>query len=286
MSVGNIEAIKDWLQTNYSLSYKQKALETYFTKYYITFSGVPYETVTATNGSLLLDPVSITLDEDGLATTEAYFLPGDTVTFVGSHVSYAKEYTFGIDTNVFIRIMPDGALFWYNNQCVDVTGGWELKGLANANPTGVVDNKMFYTNVASQPATSGGQYTNTNIYKTKNKINISNYNKISIHGIRTACTYKNDYHWVTRIDLLVDDYITIVDQNAKSSFSILPDQKQNAQYEYRNFNKGGNLTQPTLDMGTVDVMIYLYGMANNTGSARVDLDFDTIVLSYEQEGSV
>ena len=265
MSVGNIEAIKDWLQTNYSLSYKQKALETYFTKYYITFSGVPYETVTATNGSFLLDPISVTLDENGIATTEAYFLPGDTVTFTGSHLSYEKQYTFGLETtNVLIRIMPEGALFWYGNQCVDVTGGWELVKLANnvnPNSEGIVtyntssrSAKVSLTNTVQSTST----ITSTMIFKPINKINISNYNKAEIYVIRSGWTSRSGAY-ASNInmgaDLLIDDYMSITGRSAKTRLEL--HQNYNTQPSWKdNYNSTISISPSTYSLVGISFSFY------------------------------
>lgn len=214
MSVGNINAISDWINSKYSLSNKEKAMMTYFTKYTITFSGASNEIITVVNSALSLDYGYIQLDSDGIAQREMYFLPGDTVIFNGSQSNYNKEYTFGFDTTPLIRVMPDGAIFWYGNQCTDITGGWSLKGLQDQS---VGNNTIDFSNRKVNIVQNDVGYV---VLTTNNKIDLSNYNKIFIHTNELTIAGRSAVYSSEYFENIIDDYYSISGRLGKSFYSI------------------------------------------------------------------
>lgn len=288
MSVGNINAISDWINSKYSLSNKEKAMMTYFTKYTITFSGASNEIITVVNSALSLDYGYVQLDSNGLAQREMYFLPGDVVTFNGSQSNYIKEYTFGFDTNPLIRVMPDGAIFWYGNQCTDMTGGWSLKGLQDQSSG---NNTVDFNNRKVNILQNDVGHT---VLTTNNKIDLSNYNKIFIHTNEIAVPGRTAVYSSEYLDNIIDDYYSVSGRSGKSFYPMVKIEGYTNAYNQKTSTTANdywntltnNISQEYFINPNALTVVNVMFLLTMTSKAYYDVftvKMDQIVLKYEEE---
>lgn len=132
----------------------------------VTVYGGAYETITIDGYG-----GSFTTNADG---SVSHALPLGTITLKGSvsGQSFTRTVTSST-TNVYV--MPEGALYWYGNECKDVTGGWKrLIGFPNYTYSlGTKNtNNMFVKSTGSNNGQS---------IATQNAIDLSTYN--TVHGI-------------------------------------------------------------------------------------------------------
>lgn len=98
--------------------------------------GAASETITIKKNGIIV----ATVDTDSTGQSiERITLSNGTYTLTGSVSGWTEEQTIDKNTDRF-RAMPEGALYWYGNECIDVTGGWEAH-----NPSSVDSRNFFYT---------------------------------------------------------------------------------------------------------------------------------------------
>lgn len=106
---------------------------------------------------------------------------GEDLTFVSS---VAKDTTSGtsnysktvsVDTSTTsVKVMPEKSLYWYGNECTDLTGGWTTDGYQfSSGWTGSVTKENSYITLSST-----NQYS---IVGTTNKVNMDNVSKAYIN---------------------------------------------------------------------------------------------------------
>lgn len=137
--------------------------------------GAASETITITG---LYGSPTITTNSDGNVN---YYLPIGTFTFSGAISGQSFTRTVSKDTTE-VYAMPEGALYWYGNECTDVTGGFSVS----------------YPN----PEWQGSYSKNTNNIKftcsewrhikftTKNTFNADKYNRLCVDANVTL--FSND----------------------------------------------------------------------------------------------
>ena len=144
--------------------------------------GAPYETITSDGAELCI------LDSNGAGT--ATFEIGKTYALVGEVSKYEREVTIGAGTTD-IRVIPNGALFWYLNECSDITGGWTgYAGAANSSGSGQVPQISDSSNMKNIQQSSTGQFVIGGSYGTVNNLNLANINKIYV---KYSATRSNNY---------------------------------------------------------------------------------------------
>lgn len=137
MSIGNVQAIRDWINTNYYS--KQEILDTFAYKYSARLYGAPNESITLTNTSLGTDPEIYTLDntgQKGYMTGDRVYIygfPGDTITLKGSVSNQTFTTKLGIDTSSVQQLycMHPKTLLWYGNVQYTTAGAGTLAANAN-----------------------------------------------------------------------------------------------------------------------------------------------------------
>lgn len=142
----------------------------------VTVYGGAYETIT-------IDGYygSFTTNADGSAS---HVMPIDIVTLTGSISGRSFKKTITSDTTE-IYVMPEGAVYWYGNECVNITGGWENTPCSiKYSDTNIYTaiNFTAYENNANYKYlkhTGAGSSSNSTLV-TKNKIDLSKYTKIGI----------------------------------------------------------------------------------------------------------
>lgn len=97
-----------WVDTIGNSTYWRQVSKT------VTLYGGASESITVDGNTL------VTTNSDGSVTTP---VPYGTHTYKGSVSGNSFTRTVTKDTTV-VYVMPDGALYWYGNECTDVTGGW------------------------------------------------------------------------------------------------------------------------------------------------------------------
>lgn len=134
-----------------------------YTQQFIIHAGA-YETVTIDGYG-----GSFTTNADGIVT---HALPLGTIILKGSvsGQSFTRTVT---NSTTKVYVMPEGALYWYGNECTDVTGGFgETYNFNNKN---ICTKEINRIKVLGYGDSSSGAYEHLS---TANKINISNYSKL------------------------------------------------------------------------------------------------------------
>ena len=157
--------------------------------------GAPYETITSDGAELCI------LDSNGAGT--ATFEIGKTYALVGEVSKYGREVTIRVGTTD-IRVMPNGALFWYLNECSDITGGWT--GYAGAtysstSSSGQVPQISDSSNMKTIQQSSTGQFIIGGSYGTVNNLNLANINKIYVKYSATRSNNNCEIKLVVSEDL-------------------------------------------------------------------------------------
>lgn len=170
-----------------STNYKAKTLT-------VSVSASYKSTITVTLYSAASDTVSFTddagsktavTDTSGKKTSVSIVIPynGKTITFTSSVAknpsnlsnAYSKSIALTRSTSE-IKVMPDGALYWYGNKCEWLTGGWENPGSYRYNVYSVSGTVAFNTNkiTIDQPTTD----QNINMVGTTNSLTPGTYSTI------------------------------------------------------------------------------------------------------------
>ena len=123
MSIGNVQAIRDWINTNYYS--KQEIIDLFATEYRGTIYGGTNEIVTVTNTGYLGTVQTFNLSTSGyLQNIAIKALPGDTITLKGSISNQTFSHTFGLKTTgLQFYCMPKNTIYWYGNMINGTLGG-------------------------------------------------------------------------------------------------------------------------------------------------------------------
>ena len=131
----------------------------------VTVYGGAYETIT-------IDGYygSFTTGTDGSCS---HVVPIDTITLTGSvsGQSFTRTVTSGTTE---VKVMPEGALYWYGNECTDKTGGWSIF-------SGRSQTASSFGEIVKNTNYIQTNQTTNNIYDgivSKNKIDFTKYNAL------------------------------------------------------------------------------------------------------------
>ena len=128
----------------------------------VTVYGGVYETITIDGYG-----GSFTTNADGSCS---HVVPIDTITLTGSVSGQSFERTVTSETTE-VYAMPEGSLYWYGNECTDVTGGWSF-----INKIIIPNNNQGYAPIVC----------------SNNMITISNYSSLRLEYQLNAYSYTNN----------------------------------------------------------------------------------------------
>lgn len=148
----------------------------------ITLEGAKEDIITITNNAG--EQVGVVIFDSGMTTANVTLeVHGDSEEFTfTSSISkntetdtedFSKTVTIYSDTND-IKVMPVGALYWYGNDCIDITGGWNNYCRTNFENRFTRDIGTQYKKI-----TYNGTFSAFASFRTNNKINISD--KSNLH---------------------------------------------------------------------------------------------------------
>ena len=157
MSIGNTQAIRDWINANYYN--KQEIIDRFAVEYNCNIRGGSNETITITNPTLETVQ-TVTTKANGQTSDYANqsvkikALPGDTISLKGGSSNQTFTYTFGLSSdfdNNFIYCMPPRTILWYGNVMYTSAATGTLIRVSgdNASP----NNITISNNNTSQPRT-------------------------------------------------------------------------------------------------------------------------------------
>jgi hypothetical protein len=133
--------------------------------------GAASETVTIKKNGIIV--ATVATNSSGCSNEKISLVYG-TYTLTGSVSGWTEEQTVDESTTKF-RAMPDGALYWYGNECTDVTGGWSLGSWTTFNTSAFAPTEATKkTNCIYAKA----DMNNTNLVGTTNKISFNAFTKI------------------------------------------------------------------------------------------------------------
>ena len=146
--------------------------------------GAALETIAIKRNGVTVGQVST--DANGKSTEQIRLACG-TYDLTGSVSGWTETQTVDRHTERF-RAMPEGALYWYGNECTDVTGGWTSVGYKYENnnlisPTKNTTNMYFENRKYGRDVLAG----------TDNTVSITKYNVLSF--VRKAETSNKDHPW-------------------------------------------------------------------------------------------
>ncbi len=95
--------------------------------------------------------------------------------FTGSVSGYSRTVSINKSTTD-VYVMPEGALYWYGNECSDITGGWSADGY-NLNSSSYPNGLITPTKNTNNFYLPSGTWKQS-IIGTVNTINTINYNRI------------------------------------------------------------------------------------------------------------
>ena len=128
--------------------------------------GAVSETITIRKNGIVVETVQT--DSTGKSTDQITLSSG-TYTLTGSVTGWTEEQTVDDSTDRY-RAMPEGALYWYGNECIDITGGWVV-GDSNMG-TAKGSNYLYYKTSGTQ---SMSRYYTNNMVRISNKVVASFY---------------------------------------------------------------------------------------------------------------
>ena len=115
--------------------------------------------------------------------------------------------------------MPEGALYWYGNECSDVTGGWALNTSGKISIQKYDDHMMYVRN------TSGS----ANLVSTKNRINTSSYTKLCMEfknrsgaTLRLNASSDLSANWLFEDSSEIDGTV-VLSVPSNSNYYVVPD---------------------------------------------------------------
>lgn len=126
--------------------------------------GAVSETITIRKDGIIV--ATVQTDSTG-KSAEQITLSNGTYTLTGSVSGWTEEQTVNNSTTKF-RAMPEGALYWYGNECTWFTGGWNANTIIDGNGaqrSGYISNKninvSLYTSISM---IHSGSFTNDSFY--------------------------------------------------------------------------------------------------------------------------
>lgn len=134
--------------------------------------GAALETITIKQNGVTVGKVST--DANGKSTEQIRLACG-TYDLTGSVSGRTETQTVDRNTERF-RAMPDSALYWYGNECIDVTGGIETYVYSSGTNKITKNINNIYFNLGSYSA-AGAQYNNA-IAVAKNRNSVSHFKRI------------------------------------------------------------------------------------------------------------
>ena len=170
---------------------------------YVVVQGAANEVITFASA---LTAMTATTNSQGSVVT-ALPLPESgqiTYTATGSVSNYSK--TFNVSTaTTDIRVMPDGALYWYGNTCNWFTGGisadgWSYSSTNVSNSGYTKFLPTFNTNTLEFPKQAKG----IPIYATVNAINMSAWSSLNLNVV--SGTASNDF--IAKLGVDTDKSVT------------------------------------------------------------------------------
>lgn len=145
----------------------------------ISLEGAAKEKISIYDDNTLI--MTTTLNSEG-KSEQNITVPIKKIKFIGSFSGYEKTVEVTDKTNK-IKVMPEGTLYWYGNECIDITGGWDKTCNNWKDPNGwftgvyLGENKANYMDIS--PYYYHGNDRNVFIYRrTQNKIDTSSYTKV------------------------------------------------------------------------------------------------------------
>jgi len=198
MSIGNVQAIRDWINTNY---YDKNAIiDSFCQEYNFILQAGGSESVIVTEDSALGRSWNFTTNTGGnLSNVKLKLIPGTTLTLRGSVSNQTFTQQVGLDagTTQTLYCMPKGSMFWYGNICAwniaqisTVTSGTSnlqsIDGSSNYNICGGRE-------VGSQALKMGFGFTNQSI--NCDKTNISQYSGTCKYYRSAAAPINNFTNW-------------------------------------------------------------------------------------------
>lgn len=156
---------------------------------HLTIEGAKGDDITITDASGEIVSNVIFEAEETSKEVDISIISGTNYTFTssvakatdGSDANYSKLVTLSTNaTNV--KVMPDGALYWYGNECVGNTGGWiHGLGISNYGETAIAEcTNTTKLSIVADSATSGRWYTNQKVDMT---------NATYLHFVVTSCKF-------------------------------------------------------------------------------------------------
>lgn len=143
--------------------------------------GAVSETVTIKKNGIII--ATVATNSDGVSDEQIDLAYG-TYTLTGSVSGWTEEQAVDKDTTKF-RAMPEGALYWYGNECTLVAGGWGLSGFSTSGYTASAGTK--YQNHMTVKGNGSGT---VEVLATTNLIDTNKYSKIVVNEKCTFRLYK------------------------------------------------------------------------------------------------
>ena len=141
--------------------------------------GAALETVTIKKDGIIV----ATVDTDSTGqSAEQITLSKGTYTLTGSVSGHTEEQTVDENTEKF-RAMPEGALYWYGNECMEITGGWEVP---------VYEEPLYQRYMTKNQNYINGNSSGSYIYiglQTKNSVDFNSFSKVNVVS-KSTTTYK------------------------------------------------------------------------------------------------
>lgn len=190
----------------------------------VTIYGGASETITISG---LYNSPTVTTNSSG---SVSYSLIKGTYTFTGGVSGQSFSRTITSDTtNVYA--MPEGALYWYGNECTWITGGYKTHVPNSSDALNTVKDVVVNTNNVF----INGYYDSSqkiiyhSAYATKNKIDYSSYSKIhakikaqtTLNNASINSSSSNEYHVADNV--LIDFDNTIAGTTTTFTNETLPD---------------------------------------------------------------
>lgn len=140
--------------------------------------GAASETITIKKNGIIV----ATVDTDSTGqSVERITLSNGTYTLTGSVSGWTEEQTVDEDTEKF-RAMPEGALYWYGNECTWITGSYEKLDLVIVSAYSPTNQYLeLYKNTSDMKASISAPGTYACAFGTVMAIDITKYSKMYMH---------------------------------------------------------------------------------------------------------
>lgn len=137
--------------------------------------GAASETITIRKNGIIV--ATVQTDSTGKSTKQIALSDG-TYTLTGSISGWTEEQTVDENTTKF-RAMPEGALYWYGNECTWITGGW--RSVIGESCITFRTNDIYAT----------GSYDAYNYVSTNTKVNLTGFSEFNCKFTRGAAVSQN-----------------------------------------------------------------------------------------------